>query len=92
VRKVNQHLNNRALLALGEAIRNRRVDLLLSQEQVAAGAQLHRTYVTDVENGLRNLSFLTLLRFAEALNCTLSKIMIETESIDSFEHKAHDQD
>jgi transcriptional regulator with XRE-family HTH domain len=81
MRKNKQHLKEHVLKALGEALRNRRVELELTQEEIGKAADLHRTYVTDVEKGVRNLSFLTLMRLATALLCPLSLIMIEKEKI-----------
>ncbi len=61
-------------------MRHRRIELALTQDEVAKAASLHRTYVTDVENGLRNISFLTLLRISNALQCPLSFIIGDTEN------------
>ncbi len=72
-----------ALKALGLAVRNRRLDLSLSQEELGNSAELHRTYITDIEGGTRNLSFLTLLRIAGALTCTLSELLTEAETLGS---------
>jgi transcriptional regulator with XRE-family HTH domain len=80
VRKSKQH-TELVLKALGDAIRNRRIDLALTQHEVATTCCLHRTYVTDIENGLRNLSFLTLMRLSKALRCPLSQIIVEKERI-----------
>lgn len=55
MRKSKQHRKNRDLEALGDAIRNRRVDLELTQNELGELAVLHRTYVTDIEGGLRHL-------------------------------------
>lgn len=85
MRKRKKHGKEQALKALGDAMRHRRVDLKLTQEEVGKAAKLHRTYVTDIENGLRNVSFLTLMRLAEALHCPLSLLMIETERQDGWE-------
>lgn len=84
MRKSKQRSNDQVLRALGEAIRNRRVDLKLTQEEIGQAADLHRTYITDVENGLRNLSLLTLVRLAKALQCPPSQIMIDTESLNGW--------
>ncbi len=85
MQKSKQH-RKRALGALGEAVRNRRVDLGLTQEDFGATVELHRTYVTDIEGGLRNLSFLTLLKLAKGLNCALSELILDAETLDGF-HK-----
>ncbi len=73
-----QRLRQSALKALGQAIRNRRVDLAMSQEALGVKASLHRTYVTDIEGGLRNLSFLTMLRVAKGLDCTLCELICDS--------------
>jgi transcriptional regulator with XRE-family HTH domain len=64
---------------LGDAIRHRRVHLLLSQGQLATKSGLHRTYITDIENGLRNLSIKTLLRVVTALKSKLSSPILAAE-------------
>lgn len=74
--------NNRdksPLIFLGDAMRNRRIDLLLTQEAIGEAAGLHRSYITDVEGGARNLSILTLLRLATALQWPISQLMLESE-------------
>lgn len=55
----------------GRAVRLRRHDLGLTQEELAWRAGLNRTYVTDVERGSRNLSLSTLEKLAEALKTPL---------------------
>ncbi len=62
-------------------MRNRRVDLLLTQEELAYSAGLHRTYVTDIESGKRNVSALTLLRIADALGLPLSKLIRTAKAV-----------
>ena len=63
------------LMALGSAVKKRRLELLISQEQLAELANLHRTYVADVERGSRNLGFINLARLAEALDMPLSGLV-----------------
>ena len=60
---------------LGAAIRSRRYELGLSQEELAWRAGLHRTYVTDVERGARNLSLATIDKLADALQSPLSVLI-----------------
>ena len=49
---------------VGARIRERRIELGWSQEMLACRAHLHRTYVSSVESGSRNISLLNLLRLA----------------------------
>jgi transcriptional regulator with XRE-family HTH domain len=61
---------------IGYAVAKRRAELDLSQEQLAERAGLHRTYVSDVERGMRNLSVLTLERLADALDIPIGALML----------------
>ena len=45
--KDQKQLNDSFLAHFGDAIRNRRINLLLSQEQLGVRAHLHRTYITE---------------------------------------------
>src|SRR5215471_10167198 len=59
------------LRTIGIAIRSRRRARGLSQESLAALAQLDRSYMSSVERGLRNISVLNLARIAGALETTV---------------------
>jgi CheY-like chemotaxis protein/DNA-binding XRE family transcriptional regulator len=67
---------------LGAEVRRRRSSLGISQEELGERAALHRTYVSDVEAGKRNLSLESLERLARALGASLSSVFdaIETQS------------
>lgn len=52
---------------LGEAVRDLRADLGVSQEALAESASVHRTYMGGIERGERNPSFETLSRIIVAL-------------------------
>jgi DNA-binding XRE family transcriptional regulator len=67
MRKRRQHISKKALKDVGDAIRALRVERLLSQEELAERCGVHRTYITEIENGLRNISLLTLAALAEGL-------------------------
>lgn len=54
----------------GRAIRKRRHELGWSQEHLAARANLHRTYVADIERGTRNISLENIIKLTLALELT----------------------
>jgi CheY-like chemotaxis protein/DNA-binding XRE family transcriptional regulator len=58
----------------GATIRAHRLRLGISQERLAERAALHRTYVTDVERGARNLSLESISRLARALELSISSL------------------
>lgn len=51
----------------GQKLRTLRIAKCLSQEALAAVAGLHRTYVSSVERGERNVTITTIEKFAAAL-------------------------
>jgi transcriptional regulator with XRE-family HTH domain len=62
------------LRAFGSAIRMHREKLGISQEEFAHQAGLHRTYISDIERGRRNVSLLNLVRLADALRVPISHL------------------
>ncbi len=60
--------------SLGGAIRSVRAELNLTQEDLADRAGLHRTYVSDVERGRRNISLESIEKLADALELSISKL------------------
>jgi transcriptional regulator with XRE-family HTH domain len=67
------------LTALSYTVRERREVLRLSQEEVAHRAKLHRTYISDIERGARNLSLKSLYDLARALELSTSDLIITAE-------------
>ena len=59
---------NTDLRKFGARIRQERVRLGISQEELADRAGLHRTYIGGVERGERNVGLLNLIRLARALD------------------------
>lgn len=55
------------LRAIGQAIRQQRLALNMSQEELADVAGLHRNYVGGIERGERNVGIKALLALARAL-------------------------
>ena len=74
MKKLAHDKQNHRLL-LGLAIRNRRHELHLSQEQLAEIADVHRNFVGKVERGEQNVSIDSLMRFATSLKTPLSTII-----------------
>ena len=60
-------------IKVGQRIKELRKIILLSQEALANKADVDRTYVTDVENGRRNVSVEILDRLINALDVTVSE-------------------
>jgi len=58
---------NQILIAFGQAVRKRRLEIGLSQEAFAEKAQLHRTYIGGIERGKRNVALLNMIQIAQAL-------------------------
>jgi transcriptional regulator with XRE-family HTH domain len=62
---------------LGKAIRQRREELGLTQEQLAEKADLHWTFVSGVERGVRNISVVNLYHIAVALKTRVRDLVEE---------------
>lgn len=63
----------------GQIVKKHRQELNLSQEKFAEKIGLHRTYISEVERGTRNISLINIVRIAEGLNINSSQIFIEME-------------
>jgi len=50
------------------------MELDLSQEGLAERADLHRTYVADIERGVRNLSLKNIDKLAQALEMSIADL------------------
>lgn len=59
---------------LGKRIAGQRKKLGLNQSEVSTASGLHRTYLSDVERGARNISFMTMLVIADSIQTTISDL------------------
>lgn len=59
------------LLNFGNHLRKLRIEKGFSQEKFADLTQLDRTYVSGLERGKRNPSYLILLKIAKSLNISI---------------------
>lgn len=58
----------------GKRVRDKRLKMGISQEGLAFKAKLHRTYISDIERGNRNIALLSIEKVAKALNVPLKKL------------------
>lgn len=61
--------------AFGKIVRSRRLELGLSQEELAEKATLHFTYISSTERGERNISLANIAKLAKALGCSMKELM-----------------
>ncbi len=66
-------------LKIGQRIRILRKRLEISQEALAYKAEVDRTYVTDVENGRRNVSVEILEKLVTALEISFTEFFNSKE-------------
>jgi len=64
----------------GETIRRRRQALDISQEELAARSGLHRTYISQIERGLKSASLKAIVALAKALRVTADVLVREASS------------
>ncbi len=68
-------LNSKLLKALGDAVQTRRLQISVSQDDLAKTAGLSRSMVVRLEHGLLNPDLSTLYRIAAALDCNVHEIL-----------------
>lgn len=74
---LSQNRQSAELVALGSAIRKRRLEKEISQEGLALAAGVDRSYLGRVERGDNNPAALTLIKIAVALDITLAQLAEE---------------
>lgn len=67
------------IVRFGQAVRKLRLDQGISQEELAERCGLHRTYISDVELGKRNVSLENIERIATSLNKSLVELFVEVK-------------
>jgi transcriptional regulator with XRE-family HTH domain len=70
---------NNVTIAVAKTLANLREKSGLSQEELAARANIHRTYVSQIERGLKSPTLQVLSQIADALNISLSDILRKAE-------------
>jgi DNA-binding XRE family transcriptional regulator len=69
--------------ALGLAVKHRRQELEMTQEQLANDSGLHQRWVSNVETGKRNPSYASLRRLAAGLDLSASELLVRAERIEA---------
>ena len=72
-------LQEKVLLNFGDTVRRIRKSKGISQEVLADMCELHRTYLSDVELGKRNISLENIDKSACALGMTVSELFQEVD-------------
>lgn len=72
-------MSEEILNRFGYAVRRIRQDRRISQEQLADMCGLHRTYISDVELGKRNVSLENIEKMALAFDMTMAELFTEVE-------------
>jgi transcriptional regulator with XRE-family HTH domain len=62
------------LVALGKTIRSLRTERKISQEGLAYGANLDRSYMGGIERGEHNITILNLMKVAGQLDLKISEL------------------
>lgn len=65
--------------AFGQAVKVIRMEKGISQEKLAELVDLHRTYISDIERGGRNVSLVNIYRIAEGLEVKVFEIFQKLE-------------
>lgn len=60
---------------LGKIIRDKRLEQGMSQEELAHNASLHRTYISQIERGLKSPSIKSLVKISKALCVPLNELI-----------------
>lgn len=61
-------------IIFGKAIKEYRTEKGVSQEKLAEICGLHRTYISEVERGVRNVSLINIQKICDALDIKISTV------------------
>jgi transcriptional regulator with XRE-family HTH domain len=63
------------LIALGKTLKKIRHDQKMSQAEFARISGIHRTYVSAIEKGEKNITLISMLKIAKALKMSAGEIL-----------------
>jgi transcriptional regulator with XRE-family HTH domain len=79
-------------IALGRAVKARRDELGLTQEQLALRGGLQQKWISNVETGKRDLMYSSLRRLAPVLDLTTAELIERAEASERDPDAADDRD
>ena len=68
-------------IVFGQVLREQRLSRELSQEELALAADVDRTFVSQMERGIRQPTITTLMKLAGALGIQPSTLVIRMEKL-----------
>lgn len=73
--KVRENSSHELQVRLGSAIKEERKRLGVTQEELAWRADMHRTYLADIERGARNVTLKSIANLAKALQVSVASLL-----------------
>ncbi len=70
-------MKKEVLIKFGKRVREERIKLGLSQEQLAARAKVHRTYIGMIERAEKNITLQNIEKIAKALKINISDFFVK---------------
>lgn len=67
--------------AFGKAVKIRRIEIGVSQEELAHKAEFARSFLSAIELGRKGASIQSVWRLAQALNCNPSDLWLTAERL-----------
>ena len=74
-----KHTHSQILLTFGKTVKKFRQKLKVSQEALAYDVGIHRTYMSSLERGERNVAILNIVRIAKALKVMPSELFSDLD-------------
>ena len=77
----NDYFNEQFITNFGKVVRRIRHQNGQTQDALADKSQLHRTYISDIERGCRNITLSSATKVATGLDAEFSYLISETEKL-----------
>lgn len=88
---MNRKRNTYDRIAVGERIRHKRIQIGLSQDELAERIDRATKYCSDIERGICGMSVETMLSIADNLDMSLDYMMFGEASQEELARQEHDE-